>query len=913
MQSLVDSTISRLRSHNTGLAGGWMMLTQWTAAAPFLRRASGTPNENGDDDAKSDSAKKGGGSSDAEKRKKDSAAANSKDSATGGDGGGSSNNNNNNGDNEDSGDSTTPKADEGEAAVNSFLRRVTMLVASITVAALGAWYWSFPTGRHLSWTELYSRAASIQSIEVFNQYAQVALDNEYAYVGVRPDSAGTEITDEQVRHILSMREADAERVQISFMGTPMGQRLLRFIEVWSFVVPFVFFPLFTLVVSRAAASIVYDNAKFTTAIGNRREAILSSAAEQFQIAKKTNTRFRDIAGMTEAKGEIVEIVDFLKHPERYTAMGAKIPAGALLLGVPGTGKTLLAKAVAGESDTPFIACCGSDFVELYAGMGALRVRKLFELAKTQKKCIIYIDEIDAIGGKRSGSGMGEASEQEHTLNEMLTQLDGFNKEKDRIIVLASTNADKEMLDPALIRPGRFDRVINVEAPVLSERIVLFETYIKTLRLVPPTAEEKAAALLLAAGDAATATAAAAADVAKSSSTDAPVSDKVAEAPAAEVAATPAALSTTAAAVGAPAAPVVAAADASAASPCTVVIAVKPEEPGTPTPEKKSTIAVSSGTTASNVVPDTLSNAVALTDDTGSHDNGSSNAKSDAAKQEDESQAVDDKQRAKKFPNPDTAEMRATIASMAQRMSSLCPGFVGADIASVCNEAAILAARERCDVVNISHLERSIDRVLAGIEHRSRVLSEREKEIVAHHEAGHAVAGWFLGRADPLMKVSIVPRGGKALGYAQYLPAENQLRTSAEIEDSICVTLGGRVAEHIFFDHLSTGASDDLQKVRRMAYMHAASFGRTTAVVSPGSSATRYSKPYGTVTEKEIDDSAKALVDRMYQRTLDLLQTHKDLMKQLAAHLLKHEVLTHADIIQYMGERMQRPSDKASIF
>lgn len=274
---------------------------------------------------------------------------------------------------------------------------------------------------------------------------------------------------------------------------------------------------------------------------------------------------------------------------------------------------------------------------------------------------------------------------------------------------------------------------------------------------------------------------------------------------------------------------------------------------------------------------------------------------------------DDKTRNKMFANKQTPEFLALVSQYASRMADLCPGFVGADINSVCNEAAILAAREKSTVVSLAHLERSIDRVLAGIEHRSRVLSDFEKKVVAHHEAGHAVAGWFLGRADPLMKVSIVPRGGKALGYAQYLPNENQLRTSAEIEDSICVTLGGRVAEKIFFDHLSTGASDDLQKIRRMAYMYASTFNRGVAVVSPGTSQTRYVKPYGELTEKAIDDAAKLLVDRMYQRTYDLLLKHKGLMEQLAEHLMKHEVLTHTDILHYMGPRMQRPSDHAKVF
>jgi AFG3 family protein len=253
------------------------------------------------------------------------------------------------------------------------------------------------------------------------------------------------------------------------------------------------------------------------------------------------------------------------------------------------------------------------------------------------------------------------------------------------------------------------------------------------------------------------------------------------------------------------------------------------------------------------------------------------------------------------------QKKSLIAKIAARMAQLSPGFVGADIAAICNEGAILAARRGESAVTMSHLEDSVDRVIAGVEHRSRKLSEFELKVVAHHEAGHAVAGWYLDRADPLMKVSIVPRSGKALGYAQYLPNENQVDTSKDIIDSICVTLGGRVAEMIFFNHLSTGAADDLQKVTRMAYTHVCSFGSVTAHIPPGTPQTQYSKPYGERVSKRIDQQAKELVDKAFQRTFDLLTSKKADVEKLAQHLMKHEAMTHADVVSLLGVRT--PSKK----
>ncbi|EPY18894.1 ATP-dependent zinc metallopeptidase [Strigomonas culicis] len=552
----------------------------------------------------------------------------------------------------------------------------------------------------------------------------------------------------------------------------------------------------------------------------------------FKVEQSASTRFRDIAGMKEPKKEITEIVDFLRNPQRYTALGAKIPTGALLLGPPGTGKTLLAKAVSGESQVAFIPVCGADFVELYVGMGALRVRQLFQTAHKQR-CIIYIDEIDAIGLKRGGKGDGESQEQERTLNELLTQLDGFSTGKrGEVLVIASSNVDQAQLDPALVRPGRFDRIIHVDAPVLTERMDIFKVHLCKLKLMADPEVDK------------------------------PKADS------------------------------------------------KPRKKGMRTRLQKAQREEEGEEQEEEKVEAPVAQPKANTEEMGL-------VLSDleAQKQRDADQLHADREAValdlQSLLMAKTDAERVLIEQYARRMSDLCPGFVGADIANVCNEAAILAAREDAGFVTIHHLERSIDRVLAGIEQRSRVLSDFEKHVVAHHEAGHAVAGWFLNRADPLMKVSIVPRGGSALGYAQYLPNENHTRTARELRDAMKVSLGGRVAEQIFFQHLSTGASDDLRKVGAMAYQYVSSFGANGGAVypAPGTRSTRLVKPFGERKSNHFDAEVKALVDEVYAETLALLTSHKEDMKRLADHLLQHEILTFQDVVSYLGSRTSRESDR----
>lgn len=825
------------------------------------------------------------------------------------------------------GDGSVPPIDDESNFEQWLVPRTVLFVLVIFLITLALYRLARPSGRHVGWASLKEHAGAIREIALYSGYAQVYLDNDKVYLGLVHDhdtqrhideladsyaaavqaakveaaaedavvlaavaatttpppptaEATTEGEDSMKQEEapvtpaaaatapLTTKEREKERsaiakkpdeLQVSMRGTPAAETALAAVGVFAWIVPFIFFPVFVMFLSQ------YIGKSMTYAVDATKTK--SKVKDMlFKIETTSTTKFRDIAGMKEPKKEITEIVDFLRHPERYTRLGAKIPTGALLLGPPGTGKTLLAKAVAGESGVGFIPVCGSDFVELYVGMGALRVRQLFKEARKQR-CIVYIDEIDAIGLKRQGAGHGEKQEQEQTLNQLLTELDGFGTGKrGEIMVLASSNVGQEQLDPALIRPGRFDRIIHVDTPVISERVDIFKVHLSKLKLVATAEEEAAAAKAREAGQQAEDT--------MGANNDRGHVVRLADGElATETAATEEGADTTDKAEGSD---TKVKADATA-SPASTAVA-QPEQPINTTETQ---------ITLSSLEAEKASDAAIKAQETEGHF--SFDFRSLLVNR--------------------TDQERALIDFYSTRMSNLCPGFVGADIANVCNEGAILAAREGSAHVGIGHLERSIDRVLAGIEHRSRVLSPFEKNVVAHHEAGHAVAGWFLNRADPLMKVSIVPRGGSALGYAQYLPNENLTRTAKEIRDSIAVTLGGRVAEEIFFNHLSTGASDDLRKVGQMAYMYVSSFAPGSVYPAPGTSATRLMKPFGANRANAFDECAKTLVDEVYKETYALLLAHRADMERLAQHLLTHEMLTFQDVVSYLGEREKRISDK----
>ena len=457
-------------------------------------------------------------------------------------------------------------------------------------------------------------------------------------------------------------------------------------------------------------------------------SIGKSKATLFDKGTRVNINFGDVAGLDEAKVEVMEIVDFLKNPKKYTALGGKIPKGALLVGPPGTGKTLLAKAVAGEAQVPFFSLSGSDFVEMFVGVGASRVRDLFKQAREKAPCIIFIDEIDAIGRARGKNVMMSNDERENTLNQLLVEMDGFGTDLG-IIILAATNRP-DVLDTALLRPGRFDRQITIDRPDLVGREAIFKVHLQPIKI---------------------------------------------------------------------------------------------------------------------------------------------------------SQTLD-------------------IHKLAEQT----PGFAGADIANVCNEAALIAARKNKEAVDMADFQDAIDRVIGGLEKKNKIISPEEKEIIAYHEAGHAICGWYLEHAYPLLKVTVVPRGSAALGCAQYTPKEQYLYNTDQLMDQICMTLGGRASEEIFFGKISTGASNDLQQITKIAYSMVTVYGMNDKIGNISfydpTQENYFTKPYSEETGKMIDQEVRKLIDEAYVKTKELLTQKKGDVELLAKELLKKEVLFKSDVEALIGKR-----------
>lgn len=455
-----------------------------------------------------------------------------------------------------------------------------------------------------------------------------------------------------------------------------------------------------------------------------------SQAKLYETAGNVKVTFKDVAGLEEAKVEVMEIVDFLKNSKRYTALGGKIPKGALLVGPPGTGKTLLAKAVAGEANVPFFSISGSDFVEMFVGVGASRVRDLFRQAKEKAPCIVFIDEIDAVGRARSkNGGFSSNDERENTLNQLLTEMDGFGSNSGVIILAATNRAD--ILDKALMRAGRFDRQIHVELPELKERLEIFKVHLKNIKL---------------------------------------------------------------------------------------------EE-----------------------------------------------------------------------------------GFQMEFLAKQTPGFSGADIANVCNEAALIAARHNKKVVERQDFLDAIDRIVGGLERKSKIITQEEKNTIAHHEAGHATVSWLLPNANPLLKVTIIPRG-QSLGAAWYLPEERQLTTTEQMMDEMAATIGGRVAEEIVNGRISTGALSDLEKLTKQAYAMVTYFGMSSKVGnlsyydSTGRSEMSFNRPYSEKTAELIDSEVKKLIEKAHETATRVLTENREGFEKLAALLLEKEVIFSEDLEEIFGQR-----------
>ncbi|GAA5994002.1 hypothetical protein JCM5350_001528 [Sporobolomyces pararoseus] len=563
-----------------------------------------------------------------------------------------------------------------------------------------------------------------------------------------------------------------------------------------------------------------------------------SRAKMFNHETDIKVKFDDVAGMDEAKEEIMEFVKFLKDPKKYERLGAKIPRGAILSGPPGTGKTLLAKATAGEAGVPFLSVSGSEFVEMFVGVGASRVRDLFAQAKKNAPSIVFIDEIDAIGKARGKGGQfGGNDERESTLNQLLVEMDGFGT-GEHVVLLAGTNRS-DVLDPALIRPGRFDRQIAVSNPDVSGRKQIFGVHLKKLVLDVPK-DEKAK------------------ESKKEGSEEASKEDGIPEGSQPAIAHfNPTRLS---------------------ASDSTV----------------SSTIA--SSPILSELASTSILRATPASDAPSSSSSPSETSSSAPTTKKSKSNFESMYTIKEKEPSDPNSPLNKLIAKLAAHT----PGFSGADIANVCNEAALIAARLGADNVKEKHFEMAIERVIAGMERKSRVLGKEEKKTVAYHEAGHAVCGWFLEFADPLLKVSIVPRGVGALGYAH----ERYLYTTEQLIDRMCMTLGGRVSEEIFFGRITTGAQDDLQKVTRMAAEVIANYGMNSVVgpLSYRQDQESFQKPFSEKTAQLIDDEVRKMVFEAHKRTTNLLTEKKEQVEKVAQLLLEKEVLSRNDMINLIGPR-----------
>ncbi len=576
-----------------------------------------------------------------------------------------------------------------------------------------------------------AREGDVERVEVINErYAHVYLDPEALQKDRHKEAARSNYPATRPHYVFNIGPPEAFASDLKELNNslPENQRIsVQYVEKTNWVGSLLSW-LFPLILIIGLWVFLMRRMAGGGAGGGQIFNIGKSKATLFDKDAHVDVTFEQVAGLEEAREEVMEVVDFLKNPKKYTALGGKIPKGVLLFGPPGTGKTLLAKAVAGEAGVPFFSISGSDFVEMFVGVGASRVRDLFRQAREKAPCIIFIDEIDAIGRARGkGAFQGGNDERESTLNQLLVEMDGFATDKGVILIAATNRPD--VLDSALLRPGRFDRQIGIDRPDLKGRKEIFEVHLKNIKL------------------------------------------------------------------------------------------------------------------AEDVDPEHL------------------------------------------------AEMT--------------PGFAGAEIANACNEAALVAARRNKRAVDMEDFNYALDRVIGGLEKKNMLISPREKEIIAYHEAGHAICGWFLEHASPLVKVTIVPRGMGTLGYAQYLPKEEYITRYEQLLDRLCMTFGGRAAEQVVFGKISTGAQSDLDQVTKIAYNMVTVFGMSKEVGQVSFYSLmeeQFQKPYSDDTARLIDQEVRTLLDEQYARAIDLLKKRRNELEVVAQYLLEKEVLLKSDLEELIGPR-----------
>lgn len=613
------------------------------------------------------------------------------------------------------------------------------IYAIIAVLLLGLNFYNFTSGttEEAMWPELRTmlQDGDVENIEVINkELAQIyikekALTDKEKYSKVAKNRFNSVNPGPHYRYLIGTVESFEEKLVTSQEKVEEGERVFAQYKIQrNWLAPLLSWVFPVLIIVAIWIFIMRRVSSGGAGPGAQIFNIGKSKATLFDKDTKVNVTFKDVAGLDEAKEEVMEVVDFLKNPKKYTALGGKIPKGVLLVGAPGTGKTLLAKAVAGEAGVPFFSISGSDFVEMFVGVGASRVRDLFRQAREKAPCIIFIDEIDAIGRARGRNAMQGNDERENTLNQLLVEMDGFSTEKG-VILMAATNRP-DILDGALMRPGRFDRQIAIDRPDLVGREQIFKVHLKPIK----------------------------------------TSDDV--------------------------------------------------------------------------------DARVLAEQT--------------------------------------------------------PGFAGADIANVCNEAALIAARRNKKAVHMDDFHYALDRVIGGLEKKNKIISPEEKKVIAFHEAGHAICGWYLEHASPLVKVTIVPRGLGTLGYAQYLPKEQYIVTTEQMLDRMTMTLGGRAAEAITFGRISTGAQNDLDQVTKMAYSMIAIYGMNEKVGNISfydmQNQNGFTKPYSDNTATLIDDEVRKLIESQYKRAQQLLKDKHTELHALANTLLEKEVLLKSDVERIIGHR-----------